>query len=142
MMTRLRVVRRLFVDLPRQLRLAYCLMRDPRVPVSTKMLFGGALALISTPVVDIPLALPVVGEVDAIALTLVALRLFIAACPSYVVREQKQLLIEQRSRFDEDVRRGERLAILLYQRFRHPEGFDFNAPGREVEREQVPGAPA
>jgi uncharacterized membrane protein YkvA (DUF1232 family) len=141
-MRRLRLVRRVLIELPQQLRLAYCLMRDPRVPLSTKMLFGGALTLIVTPAVDIPVALPVVGEIDVIALTLVALRLFIAACPSYIVREQKQLLLEQRSRFDEDVRKGERLAIFLYSRFRHPDQIDVEGTSREVQPEAVPGASA
>jgi len=126
-MSRLRFVRRMVVDLPRQVRLAYCLMRDPRVPVVTKLTFAGALAVIATPVIDIPLALPLVGEIDAIALTLFALKLFIAACPSYIVNDQKQLLLEQRSVFDEDVRKGERIALMLYRRFRHPD--DVEVPG-------------
>ncbi len=126
MLSRLRFVRRVVVDLPRQVRLAYCLMRDPRVPMKTKLAFGGALAVIATPVIDIPLAIPLVGEIDAIALTLFALRLFIAACPNYVVREQKQLLLEQRSRFDDDVRSGERIALMLYRRFRHPDDPDID----------------
>ena len=47
MMSRLRSAKRLLVDLPRQLRLAYCLMRDHRVPRYTKAAFGAALALIA-----------------------------------------------------------------------------------------------
>ncbi len=143
MMSRLRFVRRIAVDLPRQVRLAYCLMRDPRVPTTTKLAFAGALALIATPVVDIPLALPVVGEIDAIALTLLALRLFIAACPNYVVNQQKQLLLEQRSRFDEDVRQGERIALMLYRRFRHPDDAEVKGPPSHTgQHETVPGASA
>ena len=41
-MSRLRSAKRLLVDLPRQLRLAYCLMRDHRVPRYTKAAFGAA----------------------------------------------------------------------------------------------------
>jgi uncharacterized membrane protein YkvA (DUF1232 family) len=141
MMSRLRFVRRVVVDLPRQVRLAYCLMRDPRVPVTTKLMFAGALVLIATPVVDIPVALPVVGEIDAIALTLFSLRLFIAACPNYIVNQQKQLLLEQRSRFDEDVRNGERIALMLYRRFRHPDDAEIDRMARSHhQQEPVPGA--
>ena len=119
MMRRLRSVKRLLVDLPRQMRLAYCLMRDPRVPRYTKGAFGAALALIALPIVDLPESIPVVGELDVIALSLLAVRLFIAACPRYVVEEQEQLILERRSRFDDDVRKGERIATLLYQRLHH-----------------------
>jgi len=141
-MSRLRFVRRMVVDFPRQVRLAYCLMRDPRVPIATKVAFAGGLAVIAMPVIDIPLALPLVGEIDALALTLVALRLFIAACPSYIVREQKQLLLEQRSRFDEDVRSGERIALMLYRRFRHPEDeVEVEGTARPANQQNtVPGA--
>lgn len=140
-MGRLRFVRRLVVDLPRQVRLAYCLMRDPRVPAATKLAFAGALALIATPVVDIPLALPLIGEIDAIALTLFALRIFIAACPNYVVSQQKQLLLEQRSRFDEDVRKGERVALMLYRRFRHPDDVEIEGTAQpDHQHNTVPGA--
>src|SRR2546425_8522412 len=113
MMSRLRSAKRLLVDLPRQLRLAYCLMRDHRVPRYTKAAFGAALALIALPVVDLPEAIPVVGELDVIALSLLAVRLFIAACPRYIVEEQEQLILERRSHFDVDLRKGERLASLL-----------------------------
>ena len=121
MLSRLRFAKRLLVDLPRQLRLAYCLMRDQRVPRYTKAAFGGALALIALPVVDLPAAIPVVGELDVIALSLLAVRLFIAACPRYIVEEQEQLILERSSRFDEDVRNGERVALMIYRRFRGEE---------------------
>ena len=131
------------MELPRQVRLAYCLMRDPRVPVTTKLMFGGALTLIATPVVDVPMALPLVGEIDAIALTLFALRLFIAACPNYIVNEQRQMLLEQRSRFDEDVRSGERIAVMLYRRFRPAGDVETDVPARATStHEAVSGAPS
>jgi uncharacterized membrane protein YkvA (DUF1232 family) len=124
MVKRLQFARRLLFDLPRQLRLAYCLMRDPRVPAYTKAAFGGGLALIALPVVNLPESIPFVGELDVVALTAIATRLFIAAAPTYVVREQEQLILERRSRFDEDVRNGERVAVLLYNRLRHRDDTD------------------
>jgi uncharacterized membrane protein YkvA (DUF1232 family) len=119
MVKRLQFARRLLLDLPRQLRLAYCLMRDPRVPPYTKAAFAGGLALIALPVVNLPESVPLVGELDVVALTALATRLFIAAAPNYVVHEQEQLILERRSVFDDDVRRGERVAVFLYRRFRH-----------------------
>lgn len=106
MIRRARFAKRLLADLPRQLRLAYCLVRDPRVPMPTKALFVTALTVIVTPFIDLPAALPLVGEVDVLVLTLLALRVFIAACPGEVVRDNEQRIVEQRSPFDEDLRTG------------------------------------
>ncbi|MGI8846916.1 MAG: YkvA family protein [Candidatus Dormibacteria bacterium] len=133
MLNRLRFVKRLFRDLPQQLRLAYCLFRDPRVPVATRAVFAGAMGLIVTPFIDLPEMIPVVGELDVLALSLLALKLFIAACPPEVVAQQEQLIIEQHSRFDQDVRNGERLATMLWERFHHDEG--------DGEARSVAGAP-
>jgi uncharacterized membrane protein YkvA (DUF1232 family) len=121
MLSKFRSAKRLFVDLPRMLRLAYCLMFDARVPKYMKLAFGGGLALIALPVIDLPEALPVIGELDVLALSLLATRAFIAACPRAVVAEQEQLITLRRSRFDDDVRNGERIAMLIYRRLRPEE---------------------
>jgi uncharacterized membrane protein YkvA (DUF1232 family) len=119
MLSRLRFIKRLAVDLPRQVRLAYCLMRDSRVPVRTKVAFGAGIAVIVTPFVDLPAAIPVVGELDMLALSLLALRLFIAACPDDVVADVEQQILEGRSVFDEDLRGGQRIATMIACRFEH-----------------------
>ena len=117
MLNRLRFFKRLAVDLPRQMRLAYCLMRDARVPVRTRLAFGAGIAVIVTPFIDLPAAIPVVGELDMLALSLLALRLFIAACPDDVVADIEQQILEGRSVFDEDLRGGERIATMIARRF-------------------------
>lgn len=117
MLNRLRFLKRLALDLPRQARLAYCLMRDARVPARTKIAFGAGIAVIVTPFVDLPAAIPVIGELDMVALSLLALRLFIAACPDDVVIDVEQQILEGRSVFDEDLRNGERIATMLSRRF-------------------------
>ena len=127
MLDRLRWFKRLALDLPQQLRLAYCLFRDPRVPLPPKVGVAAVLGLVAVPLVDLPEALPVIGELDALALTLLALRLFVALCPSDVVMEQKQLITERRSRFDDDVMAGERLALAIAGRFRR------GAPGTDLQ---------
>jgi uncharacterized membrane protein YkvA (DUF1232 family) len=119
MLNRLRFFKRLAVDLPRQVRLAYCLMRDARVPVRSKVAFGAGIAVIVTPFVDLPAAIPVVGEIDMLALSLLALRLFIASCPDDVVADIEQQILEGRSVFDDDLRGGERIASMIARRFDH-----------------------
>ncbi|MGA8014671.1 MAG: hypothetical protein WCB85_01995 [Candidatus Dormiibacterota bacterium] len=116
MIDRLRWFKRLVRDLPQQLRLAYCLFRDPRVPIAAKAGVAAALGVVLVPVVELPAALPVVGDLDAVAVTLIALRLFVALCPAEVVAEQEQLIAERRSRFDTDVLAGERVAMAVWHR--------------------------
>jgi hypothetical protein len=54
-----------------------------------------------------------------LALSLLALRLFIAACPDDVVADIEQQILEGRSVFDEDLRNGERIATMVSRRFDH-----------------------
>jgi len=132
MLHRLRWIKQLVRDLPQQLQLAYCLVRDPRVPVGVKAGVVGVLGLVVTPVIDLPEEIPLVGELDVLALTLLTLRVFIALCPAELVAEQERLIAERRSRFDDDVRAGERLALLLWRRLR-PQGSPAGAPERMID---------
>ncbi|HWF57740.1 MAG TPA: hypothetical protein VG520_05260 [Candidatus Dormibacteraeota bacterium] len=128
MLSRVRFLKRFAVDLPRQARLAYCLMRDPRVPRHTKIAFAAGMGVIVTPFIDLPAAIPLVGELDMLALSLLALRLFIAASPDEVVIDVQQQILEGRSVFDDDLHDGERIASAIARRFQgdqasqhHPE---------------------
>ena len=138
MLNRLRFLKRLAIDLPRQARLAYCLMRDARVPARTKIAFGAGIAIIVTPFIDLPSAIPVVGELDMLALSLLALRLFIAASPDDVVTDVEQQILEGRSVFDEDLRNGERVATMISRRFGHSD----TSPDQPVHSSPTASAPA
>ena len=138
MLSRLRWFKRLVTDLPQQLRLAYCLFRDPRVPTPTKAMFAAGMGVIVTPFVNLPDMLPIIGELDMLALSLLALKLFISAAPPEVVAEQEQLIIERRSRFDDDVRKGERVATVLLERFMPDH--DQDGPGWSVDVSESPEA--
>src|SRR5438270_10522374 len=115
MLGRIKGRKRLVVDLPHQVKLVYGLLADPRVPVASKAAVGGALAFIVSPL-DLPAWVPGVGELDAIALALVAAHLFVATAPPEVVEEQEGLIRQRRSRFDVDVERGRWLAAGLARR--------------------------
>lgn len=114
---RLSFLKRLALDLPRQAKLAYNLIHDDRVPVASKAAVLAALALIVTPFVNLPEWIPVVGEMDVLALSLLALKLFVTSAPREAVEEQEQRIKERTSRFDLDVARGQRLAVALSHRF-------------------------
>lgn len=118
MLSRLRFAKRLIRDLPNYGKLAYCLLRDDRVPARNKAIFGAALAIGLNPFINLPEAIPLVGELDSLAITLLALRIFIASCPPELVDEHRQLLVEERSSFDNDLRTGEGAAVSLMRRLR------------------------
>lgn len=135
MLKRLSLLKRLFRDLPRQVKLTYCLLFDERVPVASKVAVLAALGLIITPFVNLPEWIPVVGEMDVLALTLVATRLFVGSAPREVVEEQEHLIKERRSRFDEAVARGEHLAVALARRLRREPGHEYEFVGVAQSRE-------
>jgi hypothetical protein len=83
--------------------------------------FAVGIGVIVTPFVDLPAAIPLIGELDMLALSLLALRLFIAACPDDVVIDVQQQILEGRSVFDDDLHNGERMAGLIARRFQHDE---------------------
>jgi uncharacterized membrane protein YkvA (DUF1232 family) len=106
MLLSLRLLRRIARELPRYGKLTYCLYRDPRVPQRNKIALAGAMALILNPVVDVPLRLPIFGEMDAVALTVLAIRLFVEKAPKDVVAEHQEQIALGTSLFDQDLRNG------------------------------------
>jgi uncharacterized membrane protein YkvA (DUF1232 family) len=93
----------ILVDVPRHGKLAYCLLRDGRVPAAPKAALLGALALIVSPI-DLPAWIPVVGELDMLALGILAVETFIEACPEELRREHQEAIKAKQSVFDRDAR--------------------------------------
>jgi uncharacterized membrane protein YkvA (DUF1232 family) len=91
----------LLVDVPRHGKLAYCLLRDERVPAAPKAVLLGALVLIVSPI-DLPAWVPLMGELDMLALAVLAVSTFIEACPEDVRREHEEALKAGESTFDRD----------------------------------------
>ncbi|MDQ6791260.1 MAG: hypothetical protein M3075_11520 [Candidatus Dormibacteraeota bacterium] len=96
-------VRTVVLEVPRNAKLAYCLLRDPRVPAAPKAALVAALALIVSPV-DVPAWIPVVGELDALALGVLAVKVFIEACPEPLVQDQRGAIKRKDSIADRDLR--------------------------------------
>jgi uncharacterized membrane protein YkvA (DUF1232 family) len=90
------------VEVPKHGKLAYCLLRDERVPRAPKALLLGALAVIVSPI-DLPAWVPLVGELDVLALAILAVQTFIEACPEDVRREHEKALDAKQSIFDRDL---------------------------------------
>ena len=89
--------------MPRHGKLAYCLLRDDRVPAAPKALLIGALGVIVSPL-DFPAWIPVLGEFDMLALGILAVETFIEACTEEVRTEHQEAISAKQSIFDRDVR--------------------------------------
>ncbi len=95
--------RSLVFEVPRYGKLAYCLLRDDRVPKAPKAALLGSLGLIVSPL-DLPAWIPVVGEFDMLALGVLAVRGFVESCPEELVREHEAALAGGQGIFDRDLR--------------------------------------
>lgn len=107
MLLSLRFLRRMARELPRYGKLTYCLYRDPRVPQRNKLALAAALAMIMNPAIDIPLRFPIFGEMDAMALSVLAVRMFVDRAPKDVVAEHQERIQMGTSVFDQDLRQGQ-----------------------------------
>ena len=122
--------RALLFEARRTAKLAYCLVRDDRVPLGPKLAMGAALGLIVSPL-DVPAWIPVIGDLDVLALGALTVRVFVDACPEEIVEEQRASILRGESVFDRDLwiakalardavrrltsRRGARLAITEFR---------------------------
>lgn len=121
----------ILVDVPRHGKLAYCLLRDERVPAAPKAVLLAALGLIVSPI-DLPAWIPVVGELDMVALGVLAVETFIEACPDDIRREHEEALKAKQSVWDRDVRDtvaaarhgGGRLFARVRSRFRRRDEYE------------------
>lgn len=93
----------LLVDAPGHGKLAYCLLRDDRIPSAPKVVLLGALGVIVSPL-DFPGWVPVLGELDMLALGLLAVATFIEACPEEIRGEHEDALRAGTSIWDRDRR--------------------------------------
>src|SRR5947209_15025305 len=91
------------IEVPRHGKLAYCLLRDPRVPAVPKAALLAAIGVIVSPI-DFPAWIPVLGELDMLALGVLAVKTFIEACPEDIRREHEAALAAKDSIFDRDMR--------------------------------------
>jgi uncharacterized membrane protein YkvA (DUF1232 family) len=86
------------VHLPDFARLYWRLFRDRRVSVVAKALLVSTLAYIIWPADLLPDFIPVIGEIDDVAVVLSGLWLFIRLCPAEIVRERVREIGEGKRR--------------------------------------------
>ncbi|HEU5287420.1 MAG TPA: YkvA family protein [Candidatus Limnocylindria bacterium] len=73
--------------LPTYGRLVWDLARDPRVPRQQKLVLGALAAYLAFPIDIIPDFIPVIGQMDDVAVVILALDWFIKNAPPEVVEE-------------------------------------------------------
>jgi uncharacterized membrane protein YkvA (DUF1232 family) len=96
--------------LPLHARILAGLLADPRVPASRKALLAAAVGYVASPVDLIPDRFPLLGVLDDLVVTALALDAFLAEVPDAALEEQLEAVGLGRAAFDEDVRRVRRLA--------------------------------
>jgi uncharacterized membrane protein YkvA (DUF1232 family) len=97
---------RLARALPEYGRLVYCLYRDPRTSRIWKLALTAALVVIWTPFINIPGDIPVLGQMEEVTLSLIAVRVAIARAPRQLVDEHRAAIEQHRSLFHEDMERA------------------------------------
>ncbi|MFP4439775.1 MAG: YkvA family protein [Chloroflexaceae bacterium] len=73
-----------------ELTIVWKLVRNNRVPLYTKTIPGIVLAYLIIPIDVIPDFLPLLGQIDDLAILMLALRLFVRLAPGEVVKGYEQ----------------------------------------------------
>ena len=80
-------------DIIRQVRLAWKLLFDPRVPLWLKTIVPASLIYLISPIDLIPDVALGLGQLDDLAVLIIGVKLFIELCPPAIVREHLQELL-------------------------------------------------
>ena len=76
----------------RSIQLVWRLMADPRVPTMTKLIIPGVIVYVLLPIDIIPDVIPILGQLDDLAVVFFGIRFFIEMCPPDVVMEHRRAL--------------------------------------------------
>ncbi len=104
--------------LPAYVRLAWALLRDPRVPLARKGLLVLLAGYLVNPIDVIPDFIPVLGQLDDVAVTLLVLDVFIRSAPPEVVDEHLARISRNEDDLRRDLARVEELLGGAYVRLR------------------------
>ena len=95
--------------LPTYIRLVWALLRDSRVPGQQKLILAGIGAYLVLPLDLIPDFVPVLGQLDDIAVVLLGLDLFIRSAPQEIVDEHLAKIAQDKDQLRRDIATAERL---------------------------------
>ena len=100
--------------LPAYARLVWALARDARVPAQQKLILVGIVGYLLLPFDLVPDLIPVLGQLDDLAVVLLGLDLFIRAAPEDVVAEHLERISKGKDDLAKDI---EQVSSLLGDRF-------------------------
>ena len=95
--------------LPTYIRLVWALLRDSRVPGQQKLILAGIGAYLVLPLDLIPDFVPVLGQLDDLAVVLLGLDLFIRSAPQEIVDEHLAKIAQDKDQLRRDIATAERL---------------------------------
>src|SRR5213083_909525 len=95
--------------LPTYIRLVWALLRDSRVPGQQKLILAGIGSYLVLPIDLIPDFVPVLGQLDDIAVVLLGLDLFIRSAPQDVVDEHLGRIAQDKDQLGRDIATAERI---------------------------------
>jgi uncharacterized membrane protein YkvA (DUF1232 family) len=95
--------------LPTYIRLVWALIRDGRVPAQQKLILAGIGAYLFFPIDLIPDFVPVLGQLDDLAVVLLGLDLFIRSAPPEIVDEHLAKIAQDKDQLRRDIATAERL---------------------------------
>lgn len=95
--------------LPTYIRLVWALLRDGRVPAQQKLILAGIGAYLFFPIDLIPDFVPVLGQLDDLAVVLLGLDLFIRSAPADIVEEHLAKISQDTDQLRRDIATAERL---------------------------------
>jgi uncharacterized membrane protein YkvA (DUF1232 family) len=83
----------ILTELIRKAQLVWRLLKDPRVPLPVKLIIPSVVGLyVLSPIDFIPDVLPILGQIDDVAVILAGMAIFIQLCPPDVVDEHRAAL--------------------------------------------------
>jgi uncharacterized membrane protein YkvA (DUF1232 family) len=104
--------------LPTYVRLAWGLLRDPRVPGEQKLILAGIAGYLVMPLDIIPDLIPVFGQLDDLAVMLLGLRWFISLAPQDVVADHLARIARNEDDLRHDIDQVQRLLGERFDRIR------------------------
>jgi uncharacterized membrane protein YkvA (DUF1232 family) len=96
--------------LPKHGRLIYCLYRDPRTPRLWKVGLLAALGAILAPFINFYEVIPVVGELETVALVILAVEAAVRWAPKDLVAEHEAAIAAGTSYFHKDLEQAKESA--------------------------------
>ncbi len=95
-------------EIVRNVQLAWRLLWDPRVPLSTKLVLPGLMGLyLLSPIDALPDVLLPLGQLDDLVVLLLGMSLFIELCPADIVAEHRAALRRRSARRGADIEKTE-----------------------------------